>query len=95
VRKYIKDVCVAIDLMHRHDIIHRDIKPENVIIHENTIKICDFGWAVHSPLLRNTKSGTPLYTPPEMVKDEYYDSKIDIWCIGVLTYEVLYGTIPF
>lgn len=34
---------------------------------KNTIKICDFGWAVHSPLMRNTQCGTPLYNPPEVV----------------------------
>lgn len=59
------------------------------------IKICDFGWAIHSPLLRNTQCGTPLYTPPELVSGNPYDSKIDIWSIGILTYELLYGTIPF
>jgi len=59
------------------------------------IKICDFGWAVHSPLLRGTLCGTPLYTSPEIVSHKPYDSKIDIWSIGVLTYELLYGNIPF
>ena len=64
VRKYIKEVCVAVEYMHKNDVIHRDIKPENILILENTVKICDFGWAVHSPLMRNTQCGTPLYTPP-------------------------------
>jgi aurora kinase len=59
------------------------------------VKICDFGWAVHSPLLRNTRCGTPLYSSPEMVREEMYDSKVDVWNIGVLTYELLYGSIPF
>jgi len=54
--------------MHKNDVNHRDIKPENIIIYENTVKICDFVWAVHSPLLRNIQFGTPLYTPPEIVK---------------------------
>lgn len=68
VRRYIKEICGAVEYMHKNDIIHRDIKPENILMVENTVKICDFGWAVHSPLLRNTQCGTPLYTPPEMVK---------------------------
>jgi serine/threonine protein kinase len=66
-----------------------------VLIHENVVKVCDFGWAIFSPLLRITQCGTPLYSSPEMLKKELYDSKIDVWCIGVLAYEIFYGTIPF
>ena len=90
-----KEIGSALDYLHKKDIIHRDIKPENILLHENTAKICDFGWAVHSPLLRNTRCGTPLYTCPEMVKEEAYCSKIDIWCLGVLTYEMLFSNVPF
>jgi len=50
------------------------------------VKICDFGWAVYSPVLRKTRCGTPLYAPPEIVKGTQYDSKIDVWSIGILTY---------
>ena len=45
--------------------------------------------------VRATQCGTPIYTSPEVVSKQPYDSKIDIWSIGVLTYELLYGTIPF
>ena len=65
------------------------------ILMKDVVKLCDFGWAVHSPLMRGTRCGTPLYASPEMVREEEYDSKIDIWNIGVLTYELLYGNIPF
>ena len=94
-RHYVKEICSTLEYLHKKDIIHRDIKPENILLHENTVKLCDFGWAVHSPLLRNTKCGTPIYTCPEIVKKEPYDSKIDIWCVGVLTYEILFGSAPF
>lgn len=95
VRRNMKEICVALEYMHKHNVIHRDIKPENVLLHQGTVKLCDFGWAVHSPLLRNTQCGTPVYTPPEVVRCDFYDSKIDIWCVGVLAYELLYGNIPF
>lgn len=45
--------------------------------------------------MRETQCGTPLYASPEVIKSEQYDSKIDVWCIGVLTYELLYGEPPF
>lgn len=95
VREIIKQVSQAVEYMHKKDIIHRDIKPENILMHEKVVKICDFGWAVHSPLLRDTLCGTPIYSSPEMIKKQLYDNKIDVWNVGVLTYELLYGTIPF
>lgn len=63
-RKYLKEVCTALEYLHNLDIIHRDIKPENIILHENSAKLCDFGWAIHSPTQRLTKCGTPIYTCP-------------------------------
>lgn len=86
-RGYIQQVCQAVGYLHSLNIIHRDIKPENVLIdHSGTAKLCDFGWAVHAPLLRDTRCGTPLYTPPEMIRSESYDSRVDVWCIGLMVY---------
>jgi len=62
---------------------------------KNVIKICDFGWSVYAPLSRGTLCGTPIYASPELVQRKQYDSKLDIWNIGVLTYELLYGRVPF
>jgi calcium/calmodulin-dependent protein kinase I len=94
-RGYLHQVCQAVGYLHNRSIIHRDIKPENVLIDCGTAKLCDFGWAVYSPLMRDTRCGTPLYTPPEMIRSESYDSKVDVWCIGIMAYELLYGTLPF
>lgn len=63
---------------------------------QNTVKICDFGWAVYSGNgMRKTVSGSPLYYSPEVVLETEYDEKIDIWAIGMMTYECLLGKIPF
>ena len=45
--------------------------------------------------LRRTVSGTPLYYSPELVLEQEYDEKIDIWSVGMMTYECLLGRIPF
>ena len=45
--------------------------------------------------MRDTRCGTPLYSSPEIIKNEHYDNKVDIWNLGVLAYELLYGRVPF
>lgn len=49
---------------------------------QNIIKVCDFGWSIHSPLMRETRCGTPLYSSPEVVQKQHYDNKVDVWNIG-------------
>ncbi|KAI1324877.1 Pkinase-domain-containing protein [Xylariaceae sp. FL0255] len=99
--QYIAQMASALRYLHRKHIIHRDIKPENILmgIH-GEIKISDFGWSVHAPNnRRKTMCGTLDYLPPEMVKsgssDNSYNEKIDLWSLGVLTYEFLVGEAPF
>ncbi|KAI1484161.1 Pkinase-domain-containing protein [Daldinia eschscholtzii] len=99
--QYIAQMASALRYLHRKHVIHRDIKPENILmgIH-GEIKISDFGWSVHAPnSRRQTMCGTLDYLPPEMIKpgssDNYYDEKVDLWSLGVLTYEFLVGEAPF
>ena len=59
-------------------------------------KICDFGWAAYAGRDRRTTfCGTPLYVSPEVLVGDCYDAKTDIWGLGVLTYELVYGMVPF
>lgn len=89
--------------MHKNKILHRDIKPENIVlVHvksyltQGNIKLCDFGWAVNKKEeLRNTFCGTPLYLSPELLQGARYDEKVDLWAVGVLAYELYFGTSPF
>ncbi|CAG9937796.1 unnamed protein product [Clonostachys rosea f. rosea IK726] len=99
--QYIAQMASALRYLHRKHVIHRDIKPENILmgIH-GEIKISDFGWSVHAPNnRRKTMCGTLDYLPPEMVKpgtsENFYDEKVDLWSLGVLTYEFLVGEAPF
>jgi len=95
--RYINDLAMALDYCHSKHVIHRDIKPENLLLGAySEIKIADFGWSVHAPTSRrNTLCGTLDYLPPEMVEGRDHDEKVDIWSLGILLYEFLYGFPPF
>jgi serine/threonine protein kinase len=45
--------------------------------------------------MRETFCGTPLYVSPELLKRKNYNNKIDVWSVGILTYELLFGRVPF
>jgi len=94
---YIAQMIDALDYCHSRKVIHRDIKPENILLgYSGELKIADFGWSVHAPSSRRaTMCGTLDYLPPEMVQHLPYNEKVDLWCLGVLTYEFLCGRPPF
>ena len=98
---YVAQMASALRYLHRKHVIHRDIKPENILVGvHDELKISDFGWSVHAPnSRRKTMWGTLDYLPPEMIKpgtkDNYYNEKVDLWSLGVLTYEFLVGEAPF
>lgn len=58
-------------------------------------KLCDFGWAAVCKDRRTTYCGTLDYVSPEIIEGEGYDDSVDIWCIGVLAYELICGKTPF
>ena len=95
--QYFIQVVNAVYFLHENQIIHRDIKPENLLIGENnTIKLCDFGWAKNLSLKnRSSYCGTVEYMAPEIIESENYDYSVDIWSLGILLYELLMGHSPF
>ena len=100
VASLMKDVISAVYYLHNMKpiIIHRDIKPENVLLAEGLVaKLTDFGWSnyMQEDEKRTTVCGTPIYLAPEIIKEEGHDEKVDIWCIGVLCFELITGNVPF
>ena len=100
VASLMKDVISAVYFLHNMHppIIHRDIKPENVLLAEGMVaKLTDFGWSnyMQEDEQRKTVCGTPIYLAPEIIKEQGHDEHVDIWCIGVLLFELITGNVPF
>eukprot|EP01017_Pseudomicrothorax_dubius_P026502 TRINITY_DN2960_c0_g3_i2.p1 TRINITY_DN2960_c0_g3~~TRINITY_DN2960_c0_g3_i2.p1 ORF type:complete len:480 (+),score=82.48 TRINITY_DN2960_c0_g3_i2:152-1591(+) len=95
--KYFTQCCLAMEFLHRRNILHRDFKPENILLDEMLdAKLCDFGWCTDKTTEKKFAfCGTYEYMAPEMVERKRYDESVDIWGLGILLYELLHGYSPF
>ncbi len=86
-----KDICKALILCKKHNIVHRDIKPANIFVSENgDYKLGDFGIAkTVEETTGGTKIGTYEYMAPEVYHDEPYGSSVDIYSLGLVLYWLL------
>lgn len=97
-RFYAAQIILALEYLHKHNIVYRDLKPENVFIdHVGYIKLGDFGFAkvLGSGNRTYTFCGTPGYVAPENVLAQGYNNSVDWWGLGVLLYVLLTGRQPF
>ena len=94
-------LCKAVFYVHSYGIAHRDIKPENVLLtsedEDADIRLLDFGLSkIVGPNQKCTEPyGTLTYCAPEIILDKPYLKTVDSWSLGVMTYLMLSGSLPF
>jgi serine/threonine-protein kinase len=108
--KIMRQVCGALDEAHLQGIVHRDLKPDNIILADRAgetdfVKVLDFGIAARRESADAQKEqkltqqgmvlGTPPYMSPEQFTGKALDARSDIYSLGVMTYEMLVGKLPF
>lgn len=77
--------------------MHRDFKVANVLLHQGVCKIADLGFAkqMEKKKMTGTILGTSLTMAPELLKEQKYGMEADIWSVGVVYYQLLYGKYPY
>ncbi len=99
VKYYFSQLVNALYFLYDNNIIHRDIKPKNILLKNNKkdIVLCDFGFARIKNSIKKitTICGSPLYMAPELLEAKGYSEIVDVWAIGMILYEMIYGEHPY
>jgi serine/threonine protein kinase len=94
------EVAGALDMLHQHELVHRDVKPGNILLDENgTAYITDFGLAKDSQASLLTRPGQAVgsldYMAPEQIRGEEVGATTDVYALGCVMFECIYGAAPF
>jgi eukaryotic-like serine/threonine-protein kinase len=103
VRTIVEQIATGLQAFHRMEMLHQDLKPENILIdNHGTVKLVDFGSTrvagileITSPIHQFQLLGTKNYTAPEYNRDDPGSNQSDIYSLGVITYEMLTGKLPY
>lgn len=95
----LKQLLKGYQVLLGYGVLHRDLKSKNILLKDGVFKIADFGFAKHlqnfEKQVLQTLVGTPLYMSPQLLKKEPYSSKSDVWSLGVIYFELLFGRTPW
>ncbi len=96
----IEQACDGLDYAHRHGVVHRDVKPGNLLrAREGEVKLADFGIAKATEQSSITQIGSVLgtaaYLAPEQARGEEAGPSADLYALGVVTYQLISGRLPY
>ncbi|KAH0980030.1 hypothetical protein GBA52_007207 [Prunus armeniaca] len=101
-KHFMRQLAAGLQVLQEKHLIHRDLKPQNLLLSttiEETplLKIGDFGFArsLTPQDLADTLCGSPLYMAPEIIQNQKYDAKADLWSVGAILFQLVTGKPPF
>ncbi|XP_024185123.1 serine/threonine-protein kinase EDR1 isoform X3 [Rosa chinensis] len=90
--KMLRDICRGLMCIHRMKIVHRDLKSANCLVNKHwAVKICDFGLSrmmTEANMKDSSSAGTPEWMAPELIRNEPFTEKCDIFSFGVIMWEL-------
>ncbi|XP_014675720.1 PREDICTED: serine/threonine-protein kinase ULK3-like [Priapulus caudatus] len=99
-KRFLQQLAKALQFLRVKNIAHMDLKPQNILLksrQDPILKLADFGFAqwLETSSVGESLRGSPLYMAPEMLLQHKYDASVDLWSVGVILFEALFGRAPY